>query len=71
VLHALPELAAEVDVAAGYNVEGNEFDRCPEIAWPSGALLVGWNILIPQKMIGGLRFAQQLTEDLRGKQKNQ
>ena len=39
VLHALPELAAEVDVASRRNVEGDEFDRRPEIVWPCGVLL--------------------------------
>lgn len=58
VLYALPELAAEVDVASRYNVERNKFDRRPEIVWPCGALLIGRNVLIAKKMVGGLRFAQ-------------
>src|SRR5262245_5959702 len=40
VFHALPELAAEVEVASRSNVEGNEFDRRPEIVWPCGILLI-------------------------------
>ena len=58
VLHALPQLTAEVDVAARQNVEGNEFDRRPEIVWPCRALLIGRNVFIAKKMIRGLRFAQ-------------
>ena len=68
VLHALPELAAEIDVASRRNVEGHEFDRRPEIVWPCGALLIGRNVVIAQKVVGGLRFAQYLDEDLRGEQ---
>jgi hypothetical protein len=52
VLHALPELAAEVDVASRRNVEGNEFDRRPEIVWPCGVLLIGRNVVIAQKVVG-------------------
>ena len=65
VLHALPELAAEVDVASRRNVEGNEFDRRPEIVWPCGILLIGRNIVIAQKVVGRRRIAQYLAEDLR------
>ena len=71
VLHALPELAAEVDVASRRNVEGNEFDRRPEIVWPCGVLLISRNIVIAQKVIGRRRIAQYLAEDLRGKQEEQ
>ena len=67
VLHALPELAAEVEVASMSNVEGNEFQRCPEIVWPCGVLLIGRNIVIAQKVVGCRRIAQYLAEDLRGK----
>src|SRR2546428_9182115 len=58
VLHALPELAAEIDVASRRNVEGHEFDRRPEIVWPCGALLIGRNVVIAQKGKGGRRSAQ-------------
>ena len=68
VLHALPELAAEIDVASRRNVEGHEFDRRPEIVWPCGALLIGRNVVIAQKVIGCRRFAQYLAEKLMGEQ---
>src|SRR4029453_14715702 len=71
VLHALAQLAAEVDVAAGRNAEGNELARRLEILRPRGALLIGRNIFVSQEMIGALRFAQQLAEDWRGKQQEQ
>ena len=65
VLHALPELAAEVDVASRRNVEGDEFDRRPEIVWPCGVLLISRNIVVAQKVIGSRRIAQYLAEDVR------
>src|SRR5262249_30546888 len=71
VLHALPELAAEVEVASRSNVEGNEFQQCPEIVWPCGILLIGRNIVIVQKVVGRRRIAQYLAEDLGGKQEEQ
>ena len=71
VLHALPELAAEVEVASMSNIERNEFHRCPEIVWPCGILLIGRNIVIAQKVVGRRRIAQYLAEDLRGKQQKQ
>ena len=71
VLHALPELAAEIDVASRRNVEGYEFDRRPEIVWPCGALLIGRNVVIAQKVVGCRRFAQYLAEELMGEQEEQ
>jgi hypothetical protein len=71
VLHALPELAAEVDVASKRNVEGDEFDRRPEIVWPCGVLLISRNVIVAQKVIGRRRIAQYLAEDVRGKQEEQ
>ena len=32
------------------------------------ALLIGWHVVIAQEVVGGLRFAQDLAEDLRGEQ---
>src|SRR5262245_42772537 len=71
VLHALPELAAEVDVASRGNAEGNEFDRRPEIVWPIGALLIGRHVVIAQKVVGSGRIAQYLAEDLSGEREEQ
>src|SRR5262245_16581199 len=71
VLHALPELAAEVEVASRSNVEGDEFDRRPEIVWPRAVLLISRNVIVAQKVIGSRRIAQYLAEELRGEQKEQ
>src|SRR5262244_1646950 len=57
VLHALAELAAEVEVASRRNAEGNEFAWRPEIMWPCRVLLIGGNVVIPQKVVGGRRIA--------------
>src|SRR5690242_15095865 len=69
ILHALPELAADVDIASRGNVERNEFDRRPEIPWPGRALLIGRNVVIAQKVVGGRRLTQYLAGDVERKQK--
>ena len=47
VLDALAVLPAEIDVASRSKVvEGNEFERRPEVVRPLGTVLVAWNILV-------------------------
>ena len=40
-------------------------------SWPCGALLIGRNVVIAQKVVGVSRCAQYLAEELMGEQEEQ